>query len=75
MRMGHHLDAQGRFQSDKYPELKPDKIVVSFTDLNAQRALATLAVDYAKADPELSQDIFARLNALSRAAAQQGEGT
>lgn len=31
--MAHHLDAQGRFQSDKYPELAPDKIVVSLREI------------------------------------------
>ena len=27
--MGHHIDPRGRFQSDPYPALAPDKIVVS----------------------------------------------
>ena len=37
--MGHHLTSDGRFQSDKYPELPPNKIVLSFNDPAARVAL------------------------------------
>ncbi len=37
--MGHHTDSDGRFQSDNYPDLPPDKIVLSFNDPEARRAL------------------------------------
>lgn len=62
--MGHHIDDQGRFQSDKYPDLAPDKIVVSFTDPRANWALVVLAADYQETDPELSADILTRVRAI-----------
>lgn len=62
--MGHHIDDQGRFQSDKYPDLAPDNIVVSLKDRAARRSLYQLATDYSYIDPDLSRDIFARLETL-----------
>lgn len=59
-----HLTAEGEFQSDKYPELAPDKIVLSFTDPRARRALAMLAISYLVEDPQLAHDILERLTAL-----------
>lgn len=63
--MGHHIDELGRFQSDKYPDLPPDKIVLSFTDPRARGALRTLAFAYAVRDPELMHDIHARLDSVA----------
>ena len=63
--MGHHIDREGRFQSDRYPDLDPDKIVVSFKHPQARRALAVLADDYASTDPELAADIRTRLESLT----------
>lgn len=62
--MGHHIDSEGRFQSDKYPDLAPDKIVVSFKDPRARRALRCVAEDYLHTDPELSLDITKRLESI-----------
>lgn len=62
--MGHHIDAQGRFQSDRHPELPPDKILVSFHDPEARKALYRLAADYQKKDPELAADIKQRLTSI-----------
>lgn len=62
--MGHHIDSKGRFQSDKYPDLPPDKIVLSFKDPRAYRALRRVAVDYLQTDPELSFDIWARMDTI-----------
>ncbi len=62
--MGHHIDDQGRFQSDKYPDLAPDKIILSFKDVHAHLPLALLAIEYISADPELSRDILTRLETL-----------
>ena len=62
--MGHHIDSKGRFQSDKYPDLAPDKIVLSFKDPRAQHALITLAAAYLDADPGLSEDICSRLRSF-----------
>ena len=62
--MGHHIDEEGRFQSDKYPELPPDHIRLSFHDWRARMSLRTLAQAYRQEDPELAADITARLDAL-----------
>lgn len=62
--MGHHINAAGEFQSDKYPELKPDKIVVSFKHREAWPALEALADGYEFLDKELAEDIRHRLRAL-----------
>lgn len=58
--MGHHL-IEGEFKSDKHPDLPAGKIVLSFKDPHAQRALWELAEDYKDADPELAGDIKAAL--------------
>ena len=60
--MGHHIDAEGRFQSDKHPDLKPDKIVLSFKDPEARGALIRYAIHCS--DRELAADILNRLNSL-----------
>ena len=62
--MGHHINAAGESQSDKYPELKPDKIVVSFKHPEAWPALEALADGYEYKDPELAADIRQRLRAI-----------
>jgi len=59
--MGHHINDKGEFQSDKYPEIGPDKIVLSFKDPLARTALYQLAVSYERTDPELADDIWERL--------------
>lgn len=61
--MGHHIDAKGRFQSDKYPELGPDKIVLSFRDKAARLALYVFASE--TQDRELGEDVRRRLDALA----------
>ena len=63
--MGHHIDKEGRFQSDKYPELAPDKIVLSFKDRHAQIALGFYAVYCGGDDPELAADIQERLRSIA----------
>jgi hypothetical protein len=37
--MCHHLNALGQFQSDLYPDMLPDEIVLSFRDPAAIEAL------------------------------------
>ncbi len=59
--MGHHIAKDGRFQSDKYPDLAPDKIIVSFTDPRAHKALLELAYGYQATDHELAEDIRERI--------------
>jgi len=60
--MGHHIDSKGRFQSDKYPELAPDKIVLSFKDPVARYALRYYAASCK--DRELVNDILERIEAI-----------
>lgn len=62
--MGHHIDSQGRFKSDRHPHLEPDKIVVSFKHEAARPALAALAEAYDATDPELADDIRLRLRTI-----------
>lgn len=54
--MGHHVTKEGNFQSDKYPELAENKIILSFNDLAARKALEIYA-EHA-ADKELGEDIL-----------------
>jgi hypothetical protein len=61
--MSHHL-IDGKFKSDKYPDLAPDKIVVSFKHAEAWPALAALAEGYDERDPELADDIRTRLQSI-----------
>lgn len=63
--MGHHIDHAGRFQSDKYPDLSPDKILLSFRDKATRRALEVLAEDYQSKDPGLAKDILDRLSSVT----------
>lgn len=60
--MGNHINAAGQFQSDKYPDLAPDKLVLSFKDPAARDALAVYAL--ATGDSELSADIFLRIQTI-----------
>ena len=62
--MGRHINARGEFQSDKYPDLPPDRIVLSFRDVRAWPSLMVLARRYEPVDPELAQDIRTRLQTI-----------
>lgn len=68
--MGHHINDQGQFQSDKHPELPPDRIRLNFHNPHSQEALWKLACSYAglvsetsglPRDQELAEDIGVRL--------------
>lgn len=59
--MGHHIDNKGRFQSDKHPELPPDRIRINMANPRSMRAMFVLAQDYQEIDHELSNDIVRRL--------------
>ena len=37
--MGHHINKKGNFQSDKYPKLPENKIILSFKDKLAREVL------------------------------------
>jgi len=64
--MGHHINKEGEFQSDKYPDLKPDKIVLSFKDRAARIALYKYAIIIVDKDRELAGDIMERLGTIKR---------
>ena len=53
--MGHHINEHGQFQSDRHPDLPPNKIILSFRDQAAREALKT----YARFTPDndLARDI------------------
>lgn len=60
--MGHHIDPKGRFQSDRYPALPPDKILLSFKDPAARRALRSFVLH--TEDEELALDVAHRLGTI-----------
>ncbi len=62
--MGHHINNEGKFQSDKYPSLGVDKIIISFKDRRTHKGLREIAEAYADSDPELTEDILRRLSDL-----------
>ncbi len=64
--MSHHINDKGEFQSDKYPDLPPDKIILSFRDPEARKALDFYASLCRDVDEELSKDIHTRLDSLRR---------
>lgn len=63
---GHHINKDGKFQSDLYPGMKPDKISLSFHDVLAQpflRGYAERIIEHTE-DVELGQDMIIRLDAI-----------
>ena len=60
--MGHHINSAGQFQSDKYPDLAPDKFILSFKDPVAREALKLYAEN--AEDKELAEDILARIQSI-----------
>lgn len=62
--MGHHFDAEGRFQSDKYPDLPPDRVAINITDPRTHQGLALIAHALHDDDPEFAEDLLQRLNTL-----------
>lgn len=62
--MGHHLNAVGEFQSDKHPDLPPDRVRVNLTNPRSTRAMRVLADSYADKDAEFSEDLHTRLDVL-----------
>ena len=62
--MGHHIDSEGRFQSDKHPALAPDKIVINFKHPQVWKGLVLIAEDYREIDPDLADDIMTRIRSI-----------
>ena len=63
--MGKHIDKEGRFRSDKFPDLDPDYVALSFKDAAARQALAVFC-QHTK-DQELADDILKRIETILRA--------
>lgn len=61
--MGHHINTKGQFQSDKYPDLPADKILLSFKDPAARVALKKYA-ELTK-EQELASDILERIRSIN----------
>ena len=59
--MGHHINKKGEFQSDKYPDLPADKIVIDITDERAWPGLLCISLGYYKLDPDFSEDLESRV--------------
>lgn len=57
--MGHHINSDGDFQSDKHPDLPPNKIALDFRDIHARPCLILYAS--LTLDRELKEDILAGL--------------
>jgi hypothetical protein len=64
--MGHHIDAEGRFQSDKYPALGPDKVVISLKDPRTHTGLLLIANNYKNKDAEFADDLSRRVHELAQ---------
>jgi len=55
--VAHHINSLGQFQSDKHPDLPPNRIRLSLEAPLSMRALLVLAHDYSKKDVGLASDI------------------
>jgi hypothetical protein len=55
--MRTHINADGKFQSDKYPTCPPGKIPLSVEDASAQDLLWLYAQRRRAVDPEFSSDL------------------
>ena len=62
--MGKYLNHQGQFQSDKYPDLPPDKVILSFKDPAARTALRVYAAE--TADKAFAEDIITRIESIEK---------
>lgn len=61
--MGAHINADGQFQSDKYPTCPPGKVPLSVKDKTAQDLLWEYAQRRRAVDAEFSYDLEAALKA------------
>jgi hypothetical protein len=60
--MGRHINAEGKFQSDKYPTCPAGKVPLSTRDPMARDLLAEYARRRASVDKEFSDDLYACLH-------------
>lgn len=61
--MGAHINADGQFQSDKYPTCPPGKVPLSVNDKTAQDLLWEYAQRRREVDAEFSDDLETALRA------------
>lgn len=81
--MGSHINAEGQFQSDKYPTCPPGKVPLSIEDETAQDLLWIYAQRRRPVDAGFSDDLEAALRAAGyeptpaawRAGYQQGQAS
>ena len=60
--MGHHLNSDRRFQSDKHPKLKPDHIVLDLGDPAAKGPIRLFARN--TKDRGVAEDLITRLDEM-----------
>ena len=72
-RSGHHIDSEGRFQSDKYPKLPPDKVVISLKDPRSWPGLRMIGAAYGDEDVEFAGDLLARVHELCAISVAEGD--
>lgn len=62
--MGEHINDKGQFQSDKYPDLRPDFMMFSFRDENARAIMKWYAALIKDKDRELAEDMLTRIRTI-----------
>ena len=62
--MGHHIDDQNRFQSDKHPETPANRIRMNLENPKSLRALVACAEDHRGDDPEFADDLMTCLRTI-----------
>jgi len=60
--MAKQINKDGKFQSDKYPDLPPDKFLLSFKDPVARKSIKLYAE--LTEDKELSKSLLQRLKTI-----------
>lgn len=61
---GHHINAAGEFQSDKHPDLPPDRVRLNILRPENWPALLLIADAYQEKDAEFADDLRGRIEAL-----------
>ena len=61
---GHHINAAGKFDSDKYPELPEDLVAINVSKPRNWPGLLLIANAYQEKDPEFADDLRGRILAL-----------
>lgn len=64
--MGHHLK-DGKFQSDKFPDLPPNHVVINIEKPRTKSAVQELVNAYWGVDDEFASDLYEALENLGLA--------